>query len=147
MCILFFLFFYLFFCSSFCHTLTRISHGFTCIPHPDPIPTSLSTRSLWVFPVHQVPALVSCIIWVFLKWEKSLDLKKWFSNGHFKPWNNQASKKGICWIRSQGVDEGFQNHSKCMGWATFYSIITHISFISWLYNHLLSCHVFSDFLS
>ena len=22
--------------SSFCHTLTWISHGFTCIPHPDP---------------------------------------------------------------------------------------------------------------
>ena len=23
------------YCSDFCHTLTRISHGFTCIPHPD----------------------------------------------------------------------------------------------------------------
>ena len=23
-------------CSGFCHTLTWISHGFTCIPHPDP---------------------------------------------------------------------------------------------------------------
>ena len=22
--------------SGFCHTLTKISHGFTCIPHPDP---------------------------------------------------------------------------------------------------------------
>ena len=49
------------YCSGFCHTLTWISHGFTCIPHPDPTPTSLSTRSLWVFPVHQVRALVSCI--------------------------------------------------------------------------------------
>ena len=28
---------------------------------PIPPPTSLSTRSLWVFPVHQVWALVSCI--------------------------------------------------------------------------------------
>ena len=56
---------YFFFCSGFCHTLTRISHGFTCIPHPNPLPTSLSTRSLWVFPVHQVPALVSCSIYVF----------------------------------------------------------------------------------
>ena len=44
--IFFFIFFFLFFiswrlitsqyCSGFCHTLTRISHGFTCIPHPDP---------------------------------------------------------------------------------------------------------------
>ena len=49
------------YCSGFCHTLTRISHGFTCIPHPDPPPTSLSARSLWVFPVHQVRALVSWI--------------------------------------------------------------------------------------
>ena len=50
------------YCSGFCHTLTWISHGFTCIPHPDPLPpTSLSTRSLWVFLVHQAQALLSCI--------------------------------------------------------------------------------------
>ena len=50
------------YCSGFCHTLTGISHGFTCIPHPDsPPPTSFSTWSLWVFPVHQPWALVSCI--------------------------------------------------------------------------------------
>ena len=24
------------YCSGFCHTLTWISHGFTCIPHPNP---------------------------------------------------------------------------------------------------------------
>ena len=24
------------YCSGFCHTLTCISHGFTCIPHPEP---------------------------------------------------------------------------------------------------------------
>ena len=24
------------FFSGFCHTLTWISHGFTCVPHPDP---------------------------------------------------------------------------------------------------------------
>ena len=29
--------FYLFiYCSGFCHTLTWISHGFSCVPHPDP---------------------------------------------------------------------------------------------------------------
>ena len=46
------------YCNGFCHTLTWISHGVTCIPHPD---TSLSTRFLWVFPVHQAWALVLCI--------------------------------------------------------------------------------------
>ena len=25
------------YCSGFCHTSTWISHGFTCIPHPDPL--------------------------------------------------------------------------------------------------------------
>ena len=29
------------YCSGFCHTLTWISHGFTCVPHPDPPPSSL----------------------------------------------------------------------------------------------------------
>ena len=49
------------YCSGFCHTLTWISHGFTCVPHPNPPPTSLPTPFLWVFPVHQPQALVSCI--------------------------------------------------------------------------------------
>ena len=47
------------YCSGFCHTLTWISHGFTCVPQPDPPPASLSIPSLWVFPVHQPWALVS----------------------------------------------------------------------------------------
>ena len=34
------------YCSGFCHTLTRISPGFTCIPHPDP-PSHL--------PLHLIP--------------------------------------------------------------------------------------------
>ena len=34
------------YCSGFCHTLTWISHGFTCIPHPDH-PSHL--------PLHPVP--------------------------------------------------------------------------------------------
>ena len=47
--------------SGFCHTLTWISHGFTCVPHPDP-PSHLPLhQSLWVFPVHQARTLVSCI--------------------------------------------------------------------------------------
>ena len=34
------------YCNGFCHTLTWISHGFTCIPHPDP-PSHL--------PLHPIP--------------------------------------------------------------------------------------------
>ena len=49
------------YCSGICHTLTWISHGFTCVPHPDSPLTSLSIPSLWVFPMHQPWALVSCI--------------------------------------------------------------------------------------
>ena len=49
------------YCSGFSHTLTWISHGFTCIPITTPPPTSLSTQFLWVFPVHQAPAFASCI--------------------------------------------------------------------------------------
>ena len=71
-CVLFFILFFPFIfiswrlitlqhCSGFCHTLTWISHGFTCVPHPEPPPTSLPIPSLWVFPVHQPWALVSCI--------------------------------------------------------------------------------------
>ena len=49
------------YCSGFCHTLTWISHGFTCVPILIPPSTSPSTWSLSVFPVHQVQAFVSCI--------------------------------------------------------------------------------------
>ena len=41
------------YCSGFWHTLTWISHGFTCVSHPEPPPTSLLISSLWVIPVHQ----------------------------------------------------------------------------------------------
>ena len=57
LCFFFFFFFFPFifiswrlitlqYCSGFCHTLTWISHGFTCVPHPDP-PSHL--------PLHPIP--------------------------------------------------------------------------------------------
>ena len=49
------------YCSGFCHALTWVSHGFTCVHHPNP-PSHLPPYPiLWVFPVHQPRALVSCI--------------------------------------------------------------------------------------
>ena len=41
------------YCSGFCHTLIWISHGFTCVPHPKPPPTTVPIPSLWVIPEHQ----------------------------------------------------------------------------------------------
>ena len=49
------------YCNGFCHTLTWISHGFTCVPHPDP-PSHLPLHPIPLgLPVHQARALVSCI--------------------------------------------------------------------------------------
>ena len=52
------------YCSGFCHTLTWISHGFTCIPHPDPriyscllSVNSFSPLNSWTASVHS-PQLI-----------------------------------------------------------------------------------------
>ena len=41
-----FISFFFFYCGGFCHTLKWNSHGFTCVPHPDP-PSHL--------PLHPIP--------------------------------------------------------------------------------------------
>ena len=43
------------YCAVFYHTLTWMRHhGYTCVPHVEPLPNSLPILSLWVFPVHQL---------------------------------------------------------------------------------------------
>ena len=44
----------------FCHTSTCIRRGCTCVPNPEPPPSSIHIPSLWVIPVHQPQA--SCIL-------------------------------------------------------------------------------------
>ena len=59
-CFCFFLFSFIFiswrlitlqYCSGFCHTLTWISHGFTCVPHPNPCSR---------LPPHPIPLDLPC---------------------------------------------------------------------------------------
>ena len=46
--------------SDFCHTLTWISHGFTCVHHPDP-PSSLSPHPI-PLGLPSAPALSTCLM-------------------------------------------------------------------------------------
>ena len=48
------------YCTGFCHTLTWISHGFICVPHPDPpscLPPHLISLGLG-----SAPALSTCLM-------------------------------------------------------------------------------------
>ena len=65
------------YCSGFCHTLTWISHGFTCIPHPDP-PSHLP---LYLIPLgNRSPAQVGCMRQVLrpvaLGWTRAMTIFK-----------------------------------------------------------------------
>ena len=48
------------YCSGFCHTLTWISHGFTCVPHPDP-PSHLRPHPI-PLGLPSAPALSTCLM-------------------------------------------------------------------------------------
>ena len=68
-----FLFFYLFFfliCSEFCHTLEWNSHGFTCVPHPDPR-SHLPLHPLPLgFP--SAPGSSACLMHMMTFWMKTI---------------------------------------------------------------------------
>ena len=48
------------YCSGLCHTLTWISHGFTCVPHHDP-PSRLPPHPI-PLGLHSAPALSTCLM-------------------------------------------------------------------------------------
>ena len=48
------------YCSGFCHILTWISHGFTCVPHPDP-PSRLLPHPI-PLGLPSAPALSTCLM-------------------------------------------------------------------------------------
>ena len=60
------------YCSDFCHTLTWISHGFTCIPHPNP-PSRLPLHPI-PLGLPSAPALSTCL------------MHPAWAGGLFQPW-------------------------------------------------------------
>ena len=48
------------YCSGFCHTLTWISHGFTCVPHPEP-PSRLPPHPI-PLGLPSAPGLSTCLM-------------------------------------------------------------------------------------
>ena len=48
------------YCSGFCHTLTWITHGFTCVPHPNP-PSRLPPHTI-PLGLPSAPALSTCLM-------------------------------------------------------------------------------------
>ena len=63
------------YCSGFCHTLTWVSHGFTCVPHPESLlasssPSHPSRSSQCTSPEHPVscikPGLVICFTYNYM---------------------------------------------------------------------------------
>ena len=81
LCSLFFIFFPIIFiswrlitsqyCSGFCHTLTWISHGFTCIPHPD-LPSHIPLH-LIPLGLPSAPAPRTCLM--HPTWAKNLEIE------------------------------------------------------------------------
>ena len=58
------------YCSGFCHTLTWISHGFTCIPHPDVLHLDQLPRSnqTWNYNRHQGRNISFALCVLFYMW-------------------------------------------------------------------------------
>ena len=51
-------------CSGFCHTLTWISHGVTCIPHPDP------SSHLPLYPITCTPVFIAALFIIARTWKQ-----------------------------------------------------------------------------
>ena len=84
------------YCSGFCHILTWISHGFTCIPHPDP-PSHL--------PLHPIPLGLPSApgpsTWGLAFWgpNTQLYMREWTSVAfsHYKGLQWEWSPLLFCW--------------------------------------------------
>ena len=85
------------YCSGFCHTLTWISHGFTCVPYPNP-PFCLPPHPI-LLGLPSTPALSTCLMhpdfWTL--WEKArvgcserIALKQVYYQG----WNRSPAQVG-----------------------------------------------------
>ena len=66
------------YCSGFCHTLRWISHGFTCVPHPDP-PSHLPFH-LIPLGLPSAPGPSTCLM--HPAWAGDLSLFQWVDSSH-----------------------------------------------------------------
>ena len=123
------------YCSGFCHTLTWISHGFTCIPHPDPpshLPLHLISLGLpsapgpstcrmhptWAGDLFYIPNCVEYFIYTtHHKWENFnkmfwvknyfLVMVMWLDFGLEMQWVSFV--KGLTWQRCRSLSQCTQS--------------------------------------
>ena len=79
------------YCSGFCHTLTWISHGFTCIPHPDP-------------PSHLINLLATpCSMWDLRSLTRDQICTPFIGSEKFQPLDHQGSHRLSIFADMNGI--------------------------------------------
>ena len=82
------------YCSGFCHTLKWISHGFTCVPHPDP-PSHLLLHPI-PLGLPSAPGLSACLMHA---WSLFTPVLYFLTFPHLRPviFNKGGKFWGQCW--------------------------------------------------
>ena len=109
-----YLFIYFFIVVDFVIHWNETAMGLHVFPTPIPPPTSLSTWSLWVFPVHQPRALVSCIQ-PGLVISFTLDNNVAHTHGWGPDVEAEEETQGGVWFRKSGRQQRRRDWRGCRG--------------------------------